>query len=578
MSFMSKKRKLINELDSDVKKSQKEALEDLLQKSRGYPKQNSDILRKFNDSIEHQETETACGGVYWAKVSEDWLKKQNWYALLWCEPHKNALAPGAPKRFSIQYSNPLKPGWIGLPRFLGISVFGPPKKDIRSLGSSLNENVLWNTEKGELRDYQNIGREKSILSLQEWGGATIIADCGAGKTALAISIALSLKRKTLIVCNRVFLMNQWKEEILGNQKWCWEKNPKKKTKEIIECPEFFEQYLICQGCQKSLLYSQQQPSTTMCGFCNHRHTNGWIQNKAPSKGWLTENVRVGWIQGNKIQIKDCDFVVASIESISRCNYDANLLKEFGTVIIDEMHHLGALSLSQVLPKLPARYILGVTATPDRNDGLEHILYWLAGPTSFVYKRLPHITGFSKSVNVRRVLFSNGEKKEIFYYGGSQLAFASMISELSRDQIRNDMIVHLAKNAIAEGARKKILIVTSIVEHAKMLAEKIGAFAIHGGVQDTVISRAKSAEARALVATYQFMEEGYDDPFIDTIIMALPRSKIQQVVGRCERTHAGKLTPLIIDIVDTFSVFEGMSKKRNKFYKSRGFNLETIQIK
>jgi hypothetical protein len=58
-------------------------------------------------------------------------------------------------------------------------------------------------------------------------------------------------------------------------------------------------------------------------------------------------------------------------------------------------------------------------------------------------------------------------------------------------------------------------------------------------------------------------------------MALPRSKIQQVVGRCERTHEGKLIPLIIDIVDTFSVFEAMSWKRHKFYKSRGFQIQRV---
>ena len=68
-----------------------------------------------------------------------------------------------------------------------------------------------------------------------------------------------------------------------------------------------------------------------------------------------------------------------------------------------------------------------------------------------------------------------------------------------------------------------------------------------------------------------MEEGYDDPTLDTLVLALPRSKIQQVIGRCERYHEGKLNPLIIDIVDSHFFFKGMYRKRQKFYTEREFN-------
>jgi superfamily II DNA or RNA helicase len=136
-----------------------------------------------------------------------------------------------------------------------------------------------------------------------------------------------------------------------------------------------------------------------------------------------------------------------------------------------------------------------------------------------------------------------------------------------DEERNAMLIDLVKGLTE---RKKILIVTSIVNHAKALSSSLGSLMIHGGCSSLLVSQAKSIEHRIVVATYQFLEEGYDDPYIDTLVMALPRSKIQQVVGRAERTHKNKLVPLIIDIIDTFSVFEGMSWKRRAFYKSRGF--------
>jgi superfamily II DNA or RNA helicase len=320
----------------------------------------------------------------------------------------------------------------------------------------------------------------------------------------------------------------------------------------------------CENCKKKFY-----GAPTLICECGFRHVNHWTGKIPPSRGWL-QNARVGWLQGPLIETLDKDFVVASIDSVSQCNYAAELLKEFGLVIIDEMHHLGALTLSQVLPKIPSKYVLGISATPDRNDGLEHVLYWLAGPTSFVYKRLPSITGLTRTVEVRQHLFTGGNRTEVIYKGG-KIGFAAMINALAADEERNAYILSLAGSAV-EQDRKKLLIVTSIVDHAKLLGSQLNALVIHGGCSPALVSQAKSAETRIVVATYQFLEEGYDDPRLDTLIMALPRSKIQQVVGRCERTHDKKLVPEIHDIVDTFSVFEPMSWKRHHFYKSRGFGI------
>jgi superfamily II DNA or RNA helicase len=192
----------------------------------------------------------------------------------------------------------------------------------------------------------------------------------------------------------------------------------------------------------------------------------------------------------------------------------------------------------------------------------------------VYKRLPSITGKRDTVHVRQVLFRDGERKEIIYKSG-QIGFAAMVTALSKDPKRNELLIDSVRAAVD---RKKILIVTSIVDHAKFLADAlqdVGALAIHGGTPAATVARAKAEASKVVVATYQFLEEGYDDPRIDTLVMALPRSKIQQVVGRCERTHEGKLVPLVLDIVDTFSVFEAMSWKRHHFYKSRGFTLTRV---
>jgi superfamily II DNA or RNA helicase len=539
----------------------------LLHSSYGYPSKESKDNLKLCDFTEKHES-AVIGGVYW--INE--ILPTEFLDLLECKPHKNSLAPSAPKTFSVCYKHPTKPEWIGLPRFLGLSKFGLPLKDIRNEGLE-NGAILKRGTK--LHDYQQRCRSQTLETLDKWGGATIIADCGAGKTLMALSIAVELKRKTLVLCNRSFLMQQWKYDIVGKP-WTWSDD----NSEVKEQKKLWR--LKCPSC-KHTNYLEEEIDQKHCIKCQFELLGTWIESIEPRNGWL-ENVRVGWLQGSSTEniktfdIENKDFVIASIESVSQCNYSKDVLSQFGMVIVDEMHHLGALTLSQVLPLLPCKYVLGISATPERNDGLEHVLYWLAGPTSFVYKRLPSITGLYNTVKVQQLLFDDGEKKEIVYASG-QIGFAQMVSCLSQDLKRNNLILEHAKSF--ENERKKILIVTSIVDHAKYLCEKIKEFCssvvvIHGGCKPAQITVAKSDQAKYVVATFQFLEEGYDDNKIDTLIMALPRSKIQQVVGRCERTHAGKLVPLVIDIVDTFSVFEAMSWKRHSFYKSRGFEIQRLR--
>ena len=547
-------------------KRNRDALENLLHNSMGYPlsKDNKSSLRlKDFDTIISKNT--VLGGVYWIQKLPN--ENYDWLDMLELKPHKNNLAPCAPKPFSVCYAHPTKKDWIGLPRFLGLSMYGLPEKDIRTLGLEMSLIIQLRND-AKLHEYQETAKSNTLTTLEKWGGATIIADCGAGKTLMALSIALALKRKTLILCNRSFLMQQWKYDICGKE-WTWSND------NSISKNQNKEWRIKCAKCKFTQHLSEDkfEKNCTKCNFEFCVEDKSWTIE--PKQGWINHS-RVGWLQSSDIKKHDYidkDFVISSIESISQCNYSKDILLQFGTVIIDEMHHLGSLTLSQVLPLLPSRYIIGISATPERNDGLEHALYWLAGPTSFVWKRLPSITGKSNTVIVKKILFEDGDQKQIIYKSG-QMGFAQMITLLSQDEKRNLLIIDLIKKSIEEG-RKKVLIVTSIVDHAKYLCESLKEFKtclVYGGCKPNQLTIAKSNLVNVVVATYQFLEEGYDDNTLDTLIMALPRSKIQQVVGRCERTHENKLVPIVYDIVDTFSVFEAMGWKRIKFYKSRGFKI------
>jgi superfamily II DNA or RNA helicase len=441
-------------------------------------------------------------------------------------------APGqwAPK-IRCFYDHPTRDDVIGVPRFWGLSVFGAPEKDIRVQGLPLSY-----MPKISLRDLQVRAVDQTLQSLEVYGGASVIADCGFGKTRLAMGLASALGRKTLILCNREVLMLQWAAVVKDLTTW-------------------------------SISWLQGADSITKA------------------------SVKVGTgpdaprFPGASVPADVC---IGSIDTLLEGNVPREILETFGTVIVDEAHHLAAATLVHALPLVPARYVVGLSATPDRRDGLEHALYWLAGPASFVYKRLPSITGIHGAVAVHKVVPAGTANREKMYANG-QLAFAEMTTALSEDPRRNKYILDAIVDSLAGafGApRRKIIVVSALVGHCVALRDAMAArsataaapeaplrMALMAGPNVETVA-AKDPSTQVVFATYAMLEEGYDDPVLDTLILATPRSRVQQTVGRIERSHEGKLRPLVIDIADGFSIYPSMWFKRAHFYKSRGFTIET----
>lgn len=589
-----------------------DALHALLKESNGFPidqsvwSKTSFYLRNVFHNDENNENNTgniensnlvstACSAVYWIEVNEnavEWAKKQPWFDNLTCQPSKNSLAPGNPKKFKVYYTHPSpeKSKFLAIPRFYGISMFGKAQRDLTS--TLIKTGITFVDTNRPLRSYQIEARDKGLESLRKWGGAMLELDCGAGKTAISLSICASLQVKTLVICNRSFLMNQWKSDILGIEQWTWaDDSTEVLINELTEAglknfPQDFKKRR-CDICKKTFFTDETKDdalhklvmSPCFNNACNSSLVRGrqWIKTRCPSQGWV-KNCKVGWLQGKRIEIENCDIVVSSIDSLAEGKYSKDILSQFGLVIVDECHHIAASSLSQVMPQIASKYVLGVSATPERNDGLEHLIYWLLGPCAFVYKRLPSITGITKTVKIQQIIFSNHNDKSEAKTWNGQLAFAEMINRLSEDENRNDLLVKILIKCYQDN-RRKILFVSSIVNHAKYISARVlesglvpesEVFSIYGGTKQDVVRRSKTQDARLVFASYAYVGEGYDDAMIDTMVLALPRSSIQQIIGRCERIHDNKLTPIVYDIIDDFSIFEAMSYKRQKFYKSRGF--------
>ena len=263
-------------------------------------------------------------------------------------------------------------------------------------------------------------------------------------------------------------------------------------------------------------------------------------------------------------------IVASLSSLAQCVYPPTFWSTVGTVLFDEAHLMCARTLSAILPHIPARYLGGFSATPSRKDNLEYALYWLLGPTAFVYQRIPSITGKTGTVIVNKL---PGYLINTPFTFHKTSVFTQLLSQIAAHEERNAQILTLVIDQAK--TRKRILLLSAFREHAQTLAKKIEDAGIPvklllGGAKATDDESYKCA-----VATYSLLELGYDDKTLDTLILCTPKSTIQQTVGRVERAHPGKFTPIVFDIVDKNPILLGMWKKRLAFYKSRGFLLNDV---
>ena len=150
--------------------------------------------------------------------------------------------------------------------------------------------------------------------------------------------------------------------------------------------------------------------------------------------------------------------------------------------------------------------------------------------------------------------------------------AKMINSICEYQPRIDFIVNEVVTLLNKEPLRKVLILSDRRQHLHLLKEAFDASSYtsgfyYGGLTPQVLK--ESEEKQILLATFQYASEGFDMKGLDTLVLASPKSDVVQVVGRIlrDKPEDRKHTPLVIDIVDMFSLFVGQGKKRNTYYKS-----------
>lgn len=382
--------------------------------------------------------------------------------------------------------------------------------------------------KGDLRTQQELAAEKMLA----YSDGVLSAATAFGKTVVCSYLIAERKVTTLILLQSKDLLNQWVDEL-------------NKFLEIKEEPPEYE---------------------TKTGRKKKR--NSVIGILHGSKNTLTGIVDVA--------------MIGSMYSKGKFNERIN---SYGMVIMDECHHAASNTSMDLLLKINAKYVYGVSATPKRGDSLDKIIYMLLGPLRYRFSALERAQeqgiGHYFIPRYTRVVDTVDSKEDI----------NKAYSLISNSKVRNEMIVDDVKKSIAMNQTPVIL--TRFKEHAKLLYETLKnetdhVFLLYGDNSDKEnadirvrLKQVPKKESLILVATGQKIGEGFDFPRLDVLMLAAPVSfegRLEQYVGRLNRDYEGKQAVYVYDYIDSHvCFFDKMYAKRLRTYKRMGFSIWTRDV-
>ena len=278
--------------------------------------------------------------------------------------------------------------------------------------------------------------------------------------------------------------------------------------------------------------------------------------------------------------------VAMIQSLVRSDSVHDLVATYGHVIVDECHHIPAVSFERVLSEVKARFVTGLTATPRRRDGLHPITEMQLGPVRFAVDARSQTARrpFDHRLIIRETAFGRGRAVSVD-------RIQPLYAELATDEQRNRLILHDVRTALSEG-RSPILL-TERKDHLEFLAANLQDDAHHvvvlqGGMTPTkrrvataALAAIPDAESRLLIATGRYIGEGFDDARLDTLFLAMPvswKGTLVQYAGRLHRLHPSKTEVRIYDYVDRdVPMLARMFDKRMRGYRAIGYVRGPAQV-
>jgi len=302
--------------------------------------------------------------------------------------------------------------------------------------------------------------------------------------------------------------------------------------------------------------------------------NQWVER---ARAAFPSGCSIGRIQGDTFDIDGRDVVIATIQSLSMKTYDIHAFDSFGLVVIDECHHISSKVFSRCLFKIASRYMLGLSGTPNRSDGMMKVFQW-------------HISDRMVSPPRPR-LATNCIRADIIQYHSTAARYCQvelnfrgkpsvtqLITQVVEHRPRTLLIVDQIRRVLEQGAERQILVLserrrhlTDIFEYVREQTGHISAYYL-GGMKQRDLD--ESTGNRVILATMSMAQEALDIPSLNTLILATSKGNVIQAVGRVLRRMNPDCYPWIIDIADVFSVFRNQMMRRIKYYKQMQFRVVT----
>ena len=302
------------------------------------------------------------------------------------------------------------------------------------------------------------------------------------------------------------------------------------------------------------------------------------QTKARAKEFIP-GIRIGEIHGSTIDIADKDLVIGMVQSISMKDYDPAIFNNFDFTIFDEIHNMSSDVFSRVFFKTGSYYNLGLSATPERKDGLSKVFKWHLGGEveSFMRK----YEGLPVLVNVITYsIESKWTKEELIEFPRERINFSKMLTNIASNKRRTALICKIIIDILKCEPDRNILVLSDRLTHIHTMDEILRSAGIDAGIyvgkkkqQDLEFATTK----QVIIGLYQLCGEAFDVSKLNCLVLASPRSAIIQVVGRILRNQSQNKHPIIIDVIDDFSIYPNQAKKRIKYYKQKKYIIYEHQV-
>jgi len=284
--------------------------------------------------------------------------------------------------------------------------------------------------------------------------------------------------------------------------------------------------------------------------------------------------RVGLVKAKTVDVRDKDIVIASLQSLSMKEYPEDIFADVGLLVIDEVHRTGTEVFSRALQKASVSCCLGLSATVERKDGMTKVFSWFIGDV--VYARAP-APDDRVDVVLRTYRHSSPEYADVPEISGKPNV-SRMINNLTSFLPRTRALCDAILEVLRRDPGRRVLVLSDRKQHLRDIQQVLSPWTTVG----MYVGGMKAADLEAsqdrtvILATFSFASEGFDVPGLDTLVLASPKTDIEQSVGRVLRQRAADRVrvPLVIDVVDDFSVFRNQARKRKAYYKKRGYETTT----